>query len=225
MSKLIDRTGQRFGKLVVVGRDASRKNRVYWLCRCDCGTIKSVESYKLRTGNTTSCGCEQYRRNYRDLSGQRFGMLTVKRRVENKQNGKVLYRCQCDCGNTIDVCYGSLVSGDRKCCGCVDLRTKHGQCNTRLYGVWRSMKDRCLNPRCHAYKDYGGRGISICEEWKNDFVAFQKWATESGYNNAAQRGECTLDRINNDGNYEPTNCRWVDMRVQSNNRRARAKKK
>ena len=219
MSKLIDRTGQRFGKLVVLSRDTSNTNKVYWLCQCDCGNTKSVESYKLKTGHTTSCGCEHYKRNYHDLSGQHFGMLTVLKRVENSKNGKVLYRCKCDCGNVIDVYYGSLVRGNKKCCGCVNLHIKHGKRNTRLYGVWRSMKDRCFNERNHAYSGYGGRGITVCDEWRDSFPAFEKWALAAGYDETAQRGKCTLDRIDNDGNYEPGNCRWVDMVVQSNNRR------
>lgn len=227
MSKLIDLTGQRFGSLTVIKRDESRRGKVYWICRCDCGNIKSVESYKLKTGNTSSCGCKQYNRPYQDLSGKRFGMLTVLCRVPNQRSNKVLYRCECECGNKIDVCYSSLVYGDRKTCGCVDLHVKHGGCstkklggkhNSRLYGVWHSMRDRCKNPNSHAYGRYGGRGICVCEEWDSDFAAFRKWAESAGYDPNAPRGKCTLDRIDNDGNYEPSNCRWVDMVVQSNNR-------
>ena len=100
-----------------------------------------------------------------------------------------------------------------------DKRVKHGYAKrnspTRLYKIWIGMRVRCNNPR---YKYYGGRGISVCEEW-NDFMSFQKWAYENGYKDDAKRGECTLDRIDSDKNYEPSNCRWVNMKVQSNNRR------
>ena len=234
MSKLIDRTGQRFGKLTVVERDRSRSGKVFWICRCDCGNVKSVESYKLKTGNTTSGGCEQYNRPFRDLSGEKYGMLTVLRRVPNSAGSKALYRCRCECGNEIDVCYSSLVYGDRKTCGCVDLHVKHGDCSSkrlggkqhsRLYGVWRDMKGRCENPNSHAYSSYGGRGIRICDEWSKDYATFREWAKSTGYDENAPRGKCTLDRIDNDGNYEPSDFRWVDMVVQSNNRRTSAKYK
>jgi len=219
MSKLIDRTGQRFGKLTVIGRDANRNGKVYWICQCDCGNLVSVESYKLKIGNTTSCGCEQYNRPYCDLSGQKFGMLTVIERISNKKNSKVLYRCRCECGNEVEAYYWSLVFGDKKTCGCVDLHVKHGMCYSRLYKVWHDMRNRCNNKNSHAYENYGGRGIHVCDEWDKDFIAFQKWAELAGYDPDAPRGKCTLDRIDNDGNYEPSNCRWVDMKVQSNNRR------
>ena len=104
----------------------------------------------------------------------------------------------------------------------VDKRYKHGCArrngSTRLYKVWRNMKVRCDNPNCKEYKYYGGRGISVCEEW-NDFIEFQKWAYANGYDENAKRGECTLDRIDVNKNYEPSNCRWVNMKVQCNNRR------
>lgn len=90
---------------------------------------------------------------------------------------------------------------------------------TRLYAVYRSMVSRCMNPNSHSYKRYGGRGITICEEWKNDYESFYEWSMNNGYNPNSQRGKCTLDRINNDGNYEPSNCRWVSFDVQSKNRR------
>lgn len=225
MSKLIDRTGQRFGKLTVLGRDESKSGKVYWLCQCECGNVKSVESYKLKSGNTSSCGCEQYHRPFRDLSGDKFGMLTVLHRVPNPKSSKALYRCVCECGNEVDVCYSSLVYGDRKTCGCVDLHEKHGGRHSRLYGVWRGMKNRCKNPNSHAFSNYGGRGIEICDEWNSDFAKFREWAESTGYDPNAPKGKCTLDRIDNDGNYEPSNCRWVDMVTQSNNRRTSKKYK
>ena len=95
----------------------------------------------------------------------------------------------------------------------------HGKRKTRLYGIWKSMRQRCNDPGCKNYHRYGGRGISICEEW-DVFPTFYDWAMSTGYDENAPRGQCTLDRIDNDGHYEPNNCRWVSNQVQSNNRRA-----
>lgn len=104
----------------------------------------------------------------------------------------------------------------------VDKRYKHGcgkrNSSTRLYNVWKNMKVRCNNPHSKEYKYYGERGICVCDEW-NDFREFQKWAYANGYDENAKRGECTLDRIDVNKNYEPSNCRWVNMKVQCNNRR------
>ena len=95
---------------------------------------------------------------------------------------------------------------------------KHGFADTRPYRIWTLMKDRCSNPKHPYYYRYGGRGIKVCNEWLHDFQAFHTWATANGYDETAPRGQCTLDRINNDGNYCPENCRWVDMVEQSRNR-------
>lgn len=96
------------------------------------------------------------------------------------------------------------------------MRFKHGEGTTRLYRVWSAMRDRCNNPKCKDYKYYGAKGVRISPEW-NEFLDFKKWAFENGYNENAKCGECTIDRINCDGDYEPNNCRWVDRSVQANN--------
>ena len=153
-----------------------------------------------------------------NLIGQCFGRLTVIEKGEETSSGQSMWICKCECGKKTKPIFGAnLTRGHTKSCGC--LRTKHNKHNTRLYEVWRGMKKRCYCTSDQAYKNYGGRGISVCEEWRDNFQAFYGWAMANGYNPSAKQGECTLDRIDVNGNYEPSNCRWVTMKVQQNNRR------
>lgn len=155
-----------------------------------------------------------------ELEGKKFNFLTVLYYYGNKK-----WLCRCDCGNLVKVVSTELKKGTTKSCGCwkkkynKQCRTKHGQFQSKLHTVWGNMKRRCYNENCKMYSTYGGRGISVCDEWKNDFKNFYDWSMANGYDENAERGQCTLDRIDVNGNYEPSNCRWVENKVQQNNRR------
>lgn len=167
-----------------------------------------------------------------DMTGFKCGLLTVIRR-EGTKGRQAMWLCKCSCGKLFVESGGNLRKGTIKSCGHlrndrterqkIAYRTiakkKHGDSNSRLYFVWQDMRRRCDYPNDISYENYGGRGIKVCEEWDSDYSAFKEWAMSSGYNPDAKRGECTLDRIDPDGDYCPENCRWQSMLKQSNNRR------
>jgi hypothetical protein len=156
--KLIDLTGETFGRLQVIERAPSRGKRTYWKCVCKCGNECEVEAYNLTSGHTRSCGC------YKE-----------------------------------EVTYSN--------------KLKHGMTGTRIFNIWDSMIRRCENPSRESYKYYGGRGITVCEEW-HDFENFYRWSTENGYEDYL-----TIERKNPDWNYCPENCRWASWEEQNVNKR------
>lgn len=161
--KRIDLTGQKFGKLLAIKESGRKGKHIAWLCRCDCGTKKSVLATNLTYGNSKSCGC-----------------------------------------------------GQREAAG--NMNKSHGFSNTRLYSIYKGIKQRCYNPKNPAYKYYGERGIKMCDEWYNSFISFREWALACGYKDEPSFGKYTLDRISPEGNYEPYNCRWATIAKQQNNK-------
>lgn len=235
MGKRIDITGQKYNMLTAlefVGM-GGRKGSI-WKFRCDCGNVVERPATSVMAGNAKSCGCLKHSSKIKnDLIGQRFGRLLVLERVENiiSKNGKVIvqYKCICDCGNETFVRYSSLVNKRTTSCGCLhkeqlgNMRRKHGFSHKeRLYSVWLDIKDRCYNKNNNHYESYGGRGIKMCDIWLNDYGEFRSWCIGNGYRQEIRksgRNNLTIDRIDVNGDYEPSNCRWITNKENCLNKR------
>ena len=221
----IDLTGKKFNRLKVVKRVDDARKGTFWLCKCDCGNDKIVESRYLRMGLIKSCGCITKENNFNrctiDLTGRTFGRLTVIQ-YDHSKNG-AYWLCRCECGKTKVIKGNSLTKGVTTSCGCKSIEmsikrsTTHGMTGTRIYRIRSGMIARCYKENATSYPKYGAKGITVCEEWlgENGFINFYNWAMENGY-----KDNLTLDRINPKGNYEPSNCRWATYKEQANNTKA-----
>ena len=226
--------GEKFGMLKVLRRadtdfiTKSGKPEPQYECLCDCGnTCLATRHYLLFNPRTQNCGCINPSK-FKDMTGLKFGKLEVISRAPDRYVcGKqvTMWNCHCECGNDTVVSGHSLRNHHTESCGCGirEASFKHGDTGTKLYREWCGIKRRCYNQNHHSYKDYGARGITMCDEWKDDYLAFKAWAeTQSNYEEFlnSKKSELSIDRMDNDKGYFPDNCRFATAKEQANNRRS-----
>ena len=204
----------KIGNLTITS-EYKKGNKIYCVCKCDCGNIVHIRKDGLKNKKDLSCGCKT-KINYNDILGKVFGRLTV---LEYKmQRTRNLYICRCSCGNTIKTDRNHLLTGHTQSCGCIreeKIKKIKGLDNSRLHSIWNSMHARCYCKTHKSYHEY--KDLGVCEEWNSKnkhqgFLNFYKWAMNNGYNDSL-----TIDRIDNDKGYSPKNCRWVTPYDQCRN--------
>lgn len=208
--KAIDISGKRYGKLIVIKYTGNKK----WLCKCDCGNTTIVYGKYLRSGLAKSCGCLKHQQNNENLLGQKFGRL-----IPVEYLGNSLWKCKCQCGNEVETKADYLKKGHKKSCGCIEeekrtlTKFKDDIRSKRLYRIWKGMKDRCYREKDSSYKLYGGKGIKICDEWKDSFENFYIWSINNGYEeiDGEYKDKLSIDRIDSSKDYSPKNCRWIPI--------------
>lgn len=213
MSAFIDITGNKYGRWTVLRFVGDKK----WLCRCECGKTGKVIGQHLKAGHSKSCGCfkaeESSRKLSAQLEGRVFGRLTAIKRVGTNKRNNAIWLCRCECGEETSVPATKLITEQTRSCGCLweDVIRTHGYSRTRTYKIWSHIRQRCLNPNVDVWANYGGRGISLCERWHS----YENFLADMG---DAPRDH-SIDRINVNGDYEPSNCRWATNKEQLRNTR------
>lgn len=210
--------------------DLSTPKKKFWVCRCKCGKEIPVRGSYLKMGHTKSCGCRKaHLETLKDI-GNKYGKWTVLENLGVNKTFRRYYWCRCDCGTEKKVGIDLLRGGQSKSCGCsyYDKRKTypaskvkfHGESKTEMYHIWRGILARCFNKKDKGYQNYGGRGITVFPEWTNGegFLKFKE------YIGPRPSKHHSVDRINNDGNYEPGNIRWATQKEQNNNKRTFIKK-
>lgn len=224
-SNQFDLAGRRFGKWSVLSfASRSQHGHIKWFCRCDCGNERTVRTDVLVKGATTSCGCAKTINLHASMIGRTFERLTVVAHHHRNTRAVNYWQCRCQCGNECVARTEHLTHGKIKSCGCLSKEnttkrnTTHGLRHTPEYKIWDGIIERCCNPNSQRYADYGGRGITICPEWRSDFTAFLAAV------GIRPNPKLSIDRIDNDRGYEPGNVRWTTYKEQAANRRPRRKK-
>ncbi len=226
----------KFGRLTVLAESEKQRKLI---TVCECGTFKEIDAGGLIRGSTRSCGClaretsaertsKLFKGTYEDLTGNVYGRLEVLYYAGTSNTSRMsMWSCRCECGIIKDYSRTSLVSGKTQSCGCLqkelvtERMTKHGLADNPLYNTWRGMIDRCHNPDCLQFTNYGARGISVCDRWQGD-NGLVNFIQDMGYK---PDESFSIDRIDNDKGYSPDNCHWISSRNQMLNTRRSLPKK